>query len=167
MGPSGQEPTGVSHNLGASSQAATTHSAHADILRSLRAMTHGITWTRRTRLRPQTWRHHFQKVGRSGHPWTEAGVLLTRDTGTPDMIRRNSQAQRAQSAHLQYFTMLSRVLIMFEHVKCWSTNEEENFWIVAKPPGVHCETVPSLVHSLVKFQRFTVVKASSIQNLQL
>lgn len=47
---------------------------------------------------------------------------------------------------------------MFEHVKCWSTNEEEDSWVSAKPPGVHCEIVPSPAHGLVKFQWLTLEK---------
>lgn len=51
-----------------------------------------------------------------------------------------------------------------EHVKCWSTNEEKNFWIVAKLPGVHCKIFPPSTW-FSKIPMITVIKAPSVQNI--
>lgn len=83
----------------------------------------------------------------------ESGPLQSRDMGTDMLLRgRHSRAWadkrghqqvwRAQTVRLQYFTTCSRfrVMICVSTWNAWSTDEEENFWTMAKAPAVHCKS---------------------------
>lgn len=55
--------------------------------------------------------------------------------------------------------------ILLECVTSWSTNEEEDFWTVAKTPGVCFEIISSTTDHWVKFHWPTAIKSSSAWNL--
>lgn len=55
--------------------------------------------------------------------------------------------------------------ILLECVTSWSTNEEEDFWTVAKTPGVCFEIISSTTDHWVKFHWLTAIKPSSAWNL--